>query len=153
MPGHPSEADPRHDPVSEIASHLRDRSKRVTGARRAILRVLRDEQRPMTMKEILQAMHGVPCNLVTVYRSIQLLEEMEFVKRFDFGDGVARYELIGGQGLGHHHHHLVCNKCARVVELEDCFPEELERSIARRNGFKGVTHRLEFFGTCPACQQ
>jgi Fe2+ or Zn2+ uptake regulation protein len=39
-----------------------------------------------------------------------------------------------------------------VVEIEECFPKALEKSIAERNGFKAVTHKLEFFGLCPRCQ-
>lgn len=106
----------------------------------------------MTVREISAALRGVRCDLVTVYRSVGMLEELKLVQRFDFGDGVARFELIGEHGHGHHHHHLVCKRCTRIVEVEDCFPEELERSIASRNGFESVTHRLEFFGVCPDCQ-
>jgi Fur family ferric uptake transcriptional regulator len=73
------------------------------------------------------------------------------VKRFDLGDGVARYELVGSDDDGHHHH-LVCRQCAEVVEIDDCFPQDLEEEIARHNGYTGVTHRLEFFGVCPRCR-
>ena len=73
------------------------------------------------------------------------------VKRFDFGDGVARFELVR-EGDDGHHHHLVCTRCAGIVEIEDCSLTELEARIAVRNGFKSVTHRLEFFGICPSCQ-
>jgi Fe2+ or Zn2+ uptake regulation protein len=39
-----------------------------------------------------------------------------------------------------------------VVEIEECFPREIETRIAAANGFKSVTHKLEFFGICPECQ-
>ena len=83
---------------------------------------------------------------------MHLLENMGMVKRFDFGDGIARYELVAAGDDGHHHH-LICTRCADVVELEDCFPIELEKTIAARNGFKSITHKLEFFGLCPECQK
>ena len=73
------------------------------------------------------------------------------VKRFDFGDGVARFELVR-EGEDGHHHHLVCVHCSQIVEIKDCFPRELEKEIALRNGFKSITHKLEFFGVCPRCQ-
>ena len=82
---------------------------------------------------------------------MHLLENVGLVQRFDFGDGVARFELVGAHKSGHHHH-LVCVKCSGVIELEECFPIELEERIAQANGFKAVTHKLEFFGICPACQ-
>jgi len=73
------------------------------------------------------------------------------VERFDFGDGTARFELVREEGAAHHHH-LICRGCARVVELDGCLLEEIEQRIARGNGFQAVSHRLEFFGFCPACQ-
>jgi len=76
---------------------------------------------------------------------------MGMVKRFDFGDGAARFELIGENDDGHHHH-LVCTNCSEVVEIKECFPEKIEKRVAAKNGFKAVTHRLEFFGLCPDCQ-
>jgi Fur family ferric uptake transcriptional regulator len=82
---------------------------------------------------------------------MHLLEEMGMVKRFDFGDGAARFELVG-EGDDGHHHHLVCTRCAEVVEIDECFSGEIESRIAAANGFKSVTHKLEFFGICPECQ-
>jgi Fur family ferric uptake transcriptional regulator len=83
---------------------------------------------------------------------MQLLQKLGMVKRFDFGDGTARFELVA-EGDDGHHHHLICTKCAGVVEIETCFSTELERQIARENGFESVTHRLEFYGVCPDCQK
>jgi Fe2+ or Zn2+ uptake regulation protein len=39
-----------------------------------------------------------------------------------------------------------------VIEIEECFPRKIEQEIAAKNHFKGVTHKLEFFGICPECQ-
>ena len=103
------------------------------------------------MHAIFAALPKGLCDLVTVYRSMHLLEELGMVKRFDFGDGVARFELVG-EGDDGHHHHLVCVRCSRVVEIEECFPSKIEDEIAARNGFKAITHTLEFFGVCPRCQ-
>ena len=83
---------------------------------------------------------------------MHLLEEMQMVKRVDFGDGTARFELVGG-GTREHHHHLVCNRCRTVVEIDECFLDEIETRLAAANGFTAVTHKLEFFGVCPRCQK
>lgn len=137
--------------VPELAERLRRQSRKVTGPRRAILGILRCHPHPMSIREIFGQLDGGDCDLATVYRSMHLLEGMGMVKRFHFGQGGARFELIE-EGDDGHHHHLVCVECSQVVELEDCFPSELENRIASRNGFKAVTHRLEFFGVCPGCQ-
>ncbi len=136
--------------VRALAKRLRQRSRKVTGPRQAILSVLRRSRRPLSAREIFDALGPASCNLATVYRSMHMLEGEGIVKRVDFGQG-GRFELLE-EGDDGHHHHLVCVECAAVVELEECFPHEVERRIAVRNGFKKVTHRLEFFGVCPRCQ-
>jgi Fur family ferric uptake transcriptional regulator len=142
-----------HDalPLSDLTVQLRRNARRITGPRQAILEVLRRHPHPMTNKEIFAELPEGDCDLATIYRSMHLLQEMGMVKRFDFGDGTARFELISA-GQDAHHHHLVCTKCAAIVELEECFSPELEATIASQSGFKSVTHKLEFFGICPECQ-
>ena len=138
--------------LSALTRRLRGRAKRITGPRQAILEILRRHPHPMTNREILAAMPKDRCDLATIYRAMHLLEGMGMVKRFDFGDGAARFELIG-EGNDGHHHHLICTRCAAVVEIDECFLREIESRIADQNGFKAVTHKLEFFGICPACQR
>lgn len=141
----------RRASVSDLADCLRQKARRVTGPRQAILRLLAEHRSPMSSKDLFARLDKGDCDLATIYRSLHLLEEMGLVKRFDFGDGVARYELVAAGDEGHHHH-LVCTRCANIVEIEDCFPRSLEEEISRRNGFTAVTHKLEFFGLCPRCQ-
>lgn len=138
--------------MSALKNRLRRQARKVTGPRAAVLEILRGHPHPLTSREIFSQMPAGRCDLATVYRAMHLLVDMGMVKRFDFGDGAARFELIG-EGEDGHHHHLVCTKCAGVVEIDDCFPEEIERQIAGKHGFKAVTHKLEFFGICPGCQE
>jgi len=134
-----------------IHAKLRQESRKVTGPRRAILRVLEQEARPLTNKEIFQALPKGHCDLATVYRSVQMLERLGVVKRFHFGEGAARYALME-EGCNEHRHHLVCTCCTKIVEIGECIVRELEERVAARSKFKAVTHRLEFFGVCPECQ-
>lgn len=142
----------RPQELSALKNRLRGQARKVTGPRAAILEVLRRHPHPLTNKEILAGMPAGSCDLATIYRSMHLLEQMGVVKRFDFGDGSARFELVAENDDGHHHH-LVCIRCSEVVEIEECFPVNIEKRIATRNGFKNVTHKLEFFGICPDCQK
>ncbi len=113
------------DQSENFARRLRERSRKITGPRRAILALLERQAHPLAIREIHKLLERGRCDLATVYRSIRMLEEMDLVQRFDFGDGVARFELVNRDGHGHHHH-LICKGCAKVVEIEDCFPSELE---------------------------
>jgi Fur family ferric uptake transcriptional regulator len=141
----------RHADLSRLVERFRSQARKLTGPRRAILRLLREQAHPLSNREIHAALPGRHCDLATVYRSMHLLEVMGMVKRFDLGDGVARFELLR-EGDDGHHHHLICTRCAGVIELGECLMDEVEERIAVSNGFSGVTHRLEFFGICPRCQ-
>lgn len=138
--------------LSELTGRLREKARKVTGPRQAILEVLRHHEHPITTREILAELPEGLCDLATVYRSMHMLEEMGMAQRFDFGDGAARFELVAEDADDGHHHHLVCRKCAAVVEISDCFPADFQERIERQSRFKALTHRLEFFGLCPSCQ-
>jgi Fur family ferric uptake transcriptional regulator len=142
---------PEVSELPELTQRLRDESRKITGPRQAILDVLHSHPHPLTNKEIHSCLAGADCDLATIYRSMHLLTRLGLVKRYHFGGRAARFELVT-RGRAGHHHHLVCTKCSEVVEIEECFPMELERRIAERNGFKEITHSLEFFGLCPGCQ-
>jgi Fur family ferric uptake transcriptional regulator len=141
---------PRQE-ISALKNRLHGEARKFTVPRAAILEILRQHPHPLTNKEIFSEMPKGSGDLATIYRSMHLLEKMGMVKRFEFGDGAARFELVA-EGDDGHHHHLVCTKCSDIVEIEECFPERIEKKIAAKNRFKAVTHKLEFFGICPACQ-
>jgi Fur family transcriptional regulator, ferric uptake regulator len=135
----------------DLTDRLRRQSRKITGPRQAILELLRNQAHPLSIREIFAGLPTGISDLATIYRSMHLLEQMRMVKRFDFGDGSARFELVP-EGEDGHHHHLVCTHCSVVLEIGECFPECIEENLAKTSGFKGITHRLEFFGMCPACQ-
>lgn len=82
-----------------------------------------------------------------------LFEHLGLVRRIDLGDGLARFEIADNDPDGHHHHHLVCRRCERIVQLDDCILADMESRLSRHYGFQEITHRLEFFGVCPDCQR
>ena len=138
-----------HD-LMDLRAKLHGKDLRITRPREEILELLGKEDHPISAKIIHEKLEGT-CNLVTVYRSLKMLESMNLVKRFDFGDNTARFELICCNDKAHHHH-LICNDCRTVVEIEECFDPKMESRIAQKHGFRNVTHQLEFFGLCSSCQ-
>ena len=88
--------------------------------------------------------------VASIYRTLELLERLRLVQRFDIGENTARYEpaLPGGE----HHHHLVCDRCGGVTPFED---EGLEHAIGRvadRVSFAIDGHDVTLRGLCPACR-
>ena len=80
-------------------------------------------------------------SIATVYRTVKLLEDANFIEKLEFGDGRARYEESG-----EHHEHLIDVETGEVIEFIDDELEELKEKIANRMGYKLVEHKLELFG-------
>jgi Fur family ferric uptake transcriptional regulator len=87
-------------------------------------------------------------DLVTVYRSLTSFSEIGLLSKVEFGDGVIRYELAD-EGA-HHHHHIVCTVCKKVEPVNFCVIQGQEQILSQM-GYSNLSHRLEFFGTCPSC--
>ncbi|MEF9941144.1 MAG: Fur family transcriptional regulator [Lachnospiraceae bacterium] len=91
--------------------------------------------------------------LATVYRTVQLLLEMQLVDRINLDDGCVRYEighLFDGESK-HHHHHLICQTCGKILPFEDDLLDELEHHIEVATGFHVLDHELKFYGQCTQC--
>ena len=91
----------------------------------------------------------------TVYRTLQLLYEIQLIDRIHFNDGCIRYEIghIFDGDSKHSHHHLICRTCGRVMPFEDDFLEDLEAQIEADTGFHVLDHELKFYGQCKECAE
>ena len=138
---------PAEKAIEAALEVLRANGLRVTNPRMAMLGILTREHGPFSAEELHRRMGDGGCDVVTVYRSLQAMEEVGVLRRCDFGDGTYRYEFNSGE---HHHHHIICRNCRSVETLDLCVADSLER-LARSKGYLNVTHTLEVFGICPAC--
>ncbi|MBX9867982.1 MAG: transcriptional repressor, partial [Burkholderiales bacterium] len=50
-----------------------------------------------------------------------------------------------------HHDHLICSKCATVVEFSNQQIEDLQMTIAQLNNFQVLSHTLNIYGICEKC--
>ncbi len=136
--------------LNRLLGELKKANLRVTDSRVALLEALMDRHGPFTVDEIHSKLIKKSCDLATIYRSLASLEKADLIRRCEFGDGIARFELSERE-RHHHHHHVICKKCRRVAVLDDCELKEIDR-IAQKRGFTEISHSLEFFGVCPDCQ-
>lgn len=92
----------------------------------------------------------ITSNQTTIYRALEALTSTEVVKKIDFGDTGARYELNVGTN---HHHHIVCKQCGKIEDIENCSSDELEKLVLKKSkSFTSIqNHALEFFGVCTKC--
>lgn len=89
-------------------------------------------------------------SVATVYRTMKLLSESGLAHARNFGDGQTRYEPAVGRD---HHDHLICTRCGTIIEFENDQIERMQDAVARRHGFKVVSHKMELYGLCRSCQK
>ena len=140
--------------MSLLKEELKQKGYKLTPQRRAIVdTIMGKEGEHLTAEEIYdEVKKSCPeIGLATVYRTILLLEELGIICKLDLNDGCSRYEM-SHRGEMHRHHHLVCNECKAVIEVQDDLLEELEGVIEGSYKFKILDHSVRFFGICKNCQ-
>jgi Fur family ferric uptake transcriptional regulator len=86
-------------------------------------------------------------NISTVYRTLDLLQELGLVTHTHFDDGIAQYHRAD-QGL---HQHLVCRGCGLEQELGLSILAPLADELRRRHGFELDLHHFALVGQCRVC--
>ena len=136
-----------HLPAAEA---LRRAGHRVTPARLAVLQVLAEQDAGLSPQEIWErgrAIYG-PLGLVTVYRTLALLDELSLASRVHSEQDCHAYAAAEVD-----RHHLLCTGCHRLVEFPCQGLDALVDAVQTRTGFRVTEHLLELTGLCPACQQ
>lgn len=91
---------------------------------------------------------GAKIGLTTVYRALQALADGGKVDVLRTDDGECVYRACAS---GDHHHHLVCRRCGRTVEVAGPAVERWAEAVGSEHGFTEITHTVEVFGTCASC--
>ena len=141
--------------VEDIKAKLQAAGYKMTSQREATVNILlENEEDHLSAEEIyLYVKEKTPeIGLATVYRTLEILTELNITYKVVFEDGLARYDLQ--KNSNHHfHHHLVCTECGGIEEIEEDLLDEVEKEIEERFQFLISDHRLTFQGVCKKCQQ
>jgi Fur family ferric uptake transcriptional regulator len=146
--------------IEEWRGRFRQRGLRFTEPRKMILDVLSNTEQHLSAEDIFMKVHKIYPNvgLTTVYRTLELLEQMAIISKFQFGDGRSRYELIQNPQKPGHHHHLVCTHCKQIIDYDDFVDEEIEligkveAALSNRHDFEINSHVIQFYGICGNCR-
>ena len=87
---------------------------------------------------------GEEIGRATVYRVLNLFDDAGIVTRHNFEGGKSVFELT----QQHHHDHLICLDCGKVIEFSDDSIESRQREIAARHGIRLTNHSLYLYGHC-----
>ncbi|MDQ4490521.1 Fur family transcriptional regulator [Sinomonas sp. ASV486] len=128
----------------------RTREQRVTKQRLAVSGALDRLEDFVSTQELHRLLHdqGTAVSLATTYRILQSMAEEGLVDVLRSDDGEAVYRRCEATG---HHHHLVCRRCGKAVDVEAPAVETWASRVAGEHGYTAVEHTVEIFGLCPEC--
>lgn len=135
-----------------LARFMAEHGLKSTRQRSLIIETFFDMEGHLSVEDLWSEVRRIDqrVSVATVYRTMKLLAESGLAHVRNFGDGQARYEAAVGK---HHHDHLICTACGRIVEFENDRIEALQNSVARTHGFRVTSHKLELYGVCKDCHE
>ena len=137
--------------AADVEGSLAAAGHRMTSPRRAVIELILSQSGAFGSADLVAdaRRRHLGAGRATIFRTLELLGEAGLVERLDLPNGDHAYVRCDPGG---HHHHLVCSRCRRSVDLEDLGLTPLVRKLERRTGYSIDRHRVELFGLCPVCQ-
>lgn len=134
--------------VQLLKQHLRNNRHSPTSSRLTVFQAL-EKLGPCSVQDLEQYL-SLKTHRSSVYRTIQLFEELGIVRRIPIG---WKYKLELSDMFSDHHHHAHCNECQKVVKLEEnASLEHAIEKLAQDSQFQLTSHSLEMQGVCRVCQ-
>jgi Fur family ferric uptake transcriptional regulator len=134
----------------KLGAYLAKNRLKSTSQRDAIVEAfLRMNGKHVTIEELWHSVRkkNPAVGYATVYRTLMLLVDAGIVTQRHFQDGQSQFEFADE----HHHDHLICTECGKIVEFENEAIEKMQESIAAEFKFSLSGHRMELYGTCASC--
>jgi Fur family transcriptional regulator, ferric uptake regulator len=91
--------------------------------------------------------HSESINLSTVYRTLELLDDLGLIRHAHLTDRAPTYH----SARGHEHAHLVCRECQSVLSIDRAEMEAALEDVSKERGFTPDYGHLTIFGTCAEC--
>lgn len=136
----------------EITETLRQHGFRLTAARKQVIKVLDQHSEYLGAYDIHHLLEatGMHIGISSIYRVLDMLQNLNLLQQEEFGQGGIRYRLQ--RPSQQHAHQLICSRCGRTEELGNCPLSHWADRLEQDSGFEIQAHWLRFFGLCPACQ-
>ena len=134
----------------DITDALNKQGYRLTPQRLMVVSVIENSDDHISAEEIhSQVVAKYPnVNISTVYRTLELLKRLGLVIETDLGGGRVRYHPAD-KG---HHHHLVCQECGAIIDLDESTLSRLEDVLLHRYNFLAQLRHVAIFGRCANCR-
>ena len=134
----------------DLAARLHSLGYRLTPQRQLVLQAV-DKLGHATPDEILAEVqqHASAVNVSTVYRNLEVLEELGLVRHAHLSDRAPTYHSV----TDHEHFHIVCRNCQRVVSVDPHMLDQLAADLREQHGFVIDVGHLTVFGACEECPE
>lgn len=140
------------DRLGVFRQWIKEQGLKATAQREDIAQVFFSTRRHLSVEELYGEVRRVNPRVgyATVYRTLKLLKECGLAAERHFADGQARFENLEPE---HHHDHIICERCGRIVEFVQPQIEQLQEKVAQRFGFVATMHKMEIYGICQECRE
>ena len=135
----------------DILNKLRQRNCRITPQRIAILKAFLNTNSHPGVEQVYERVKAdfPTTSLATVYKTVNLLKEIDEILEISFSDRGNRYD----GNKPYPHPHLICTRCESIIDPEVSLLKEMTAEVTRATGYKITSHQVELFGICPSCQK
>jgi Fur family ferric uptake transcriptional regulator len=137
--------------LQTLMNRVRHAGFRLTRQRAILLQALCELDGHASAEEVHEqvTIHRQDVDLSTVYRTLETLRDLRILSQTDLGRGFAEFEIVTEEP----HHHLVCQSCGCVIDLDHAYIEPLVTTIRQDVGFEPIFDHLAIFGLCQACRK
>ena len=135
--------------LEQAEDAVRDGGMRLTAARRTVLAALFAADGPVSAEEIAAGLGGrvTLTEISSVYRNLELLEQLGVVRHLHAGHGPGRYVLERAAERGY----LACESCGAIVTLEGAALESVRDAVRSARGFEPDLSHFPVVGRCAGC--
>lgn len=132
----------------DIKEILKNNKIKFSTKKEAILEILIEASHPHTAEEVRNYLEnrGLKLDESTLYRNLAIFVKKDIIKKLELKKNKKFFEYNKN-----HHHHIVCNKCLLIEEIDFCEVKKIEKGIKSQKFAIITDHELDFYGICKKC--
>lgn len=124
---------------------LKEAGFSATSTKLKLIEIFSNSNSPLSSIDLKELIQDVDES--TIFRNLKQFTEAGLLTEINIENGFKRFELTP---KGHHHHHIKCNDCGKIDTIDICALNAFTKQL-KKLGYKNISHKFEFFGTCKTC--
>lgn len=140
--------------IDQVKAIFEENNQKFTKQRELIFKILKSSpQKHLTPEELFSIVHRdhKQVGIATIYRTLNIFEELGIVNKQEFTDQAYTYEIIDPES--DHHDHIICTECGKILEDEFLSVDDVKKSLKDNYDFNLSYYSLRIYGICSDCQK